>query len=299
MKPYAALTLTAILLLCTLTFAGCKDSNLYTYPREEQMKSQTAILINMDNQQPVYEKAADKRMFPASTTKIMTYIIARESIDDLDATRIQVKQELLDQLLDSGCSMAHLNQHVGETMSARDMFYSMLLPSGTDATLALADYVGNGNLDTFVEMMNDKAKTLGCKNTHFTNPSGLHDDNHYTTARDLSTITQYALSVPDFATITNTKEWLCEGDTEPLTNTNYMIDPAHPEFYYPAARGIKTGTTDQAGRCLVTSADSRNRKFLLVLMGAPYQEGKYVEYDTFTDAKDIFNWALNELQLKQ
>ena len=143
------------------------------------------------------------------------------------------------------------------------------------------------------------AEELGCKDTHFENPDGLHDENHYTTARDLYVITKYALTLPDFETISNATEWLCEGDDSPVVTTNYMIDKNRGgEYYYMYAKGIKTGTTDQAGRCLVTSASADKHSYLLVLLGAPYEEGKYEEYDTFTDAADLFRWALTALELQ-
>ena len=112
-------------------------------------------------------------------------------------------------------------------------------------------------------------------------------------------ITKYALTLPDFETISNATEWQCEGDDSPVVTTNYMIDKNRGgEYYYMYAKGIKTGTTNQAGRCLVTSATADKHSYLLVLMGAPYEEGKYEEYDTFTDAADLFRWALTSLELQ-
>ena len=184
-------------------------------------------------------------------------------------------------------------------MNVRDLLYSMMVPSGNDAALTLADYIGGGDVNKFVKMMNDKAEELGCKDTHFENPDGLHDENHYTTARDMYIITRHALTLPDFETISNATEWLCEGEENPVVTTNYMIDKNRGgEYYYMYAKGIKTGTTDEAGRCLVTSATADKHSYLLILMGAPYKEGEYEEYDTFTDAADLFRWALTALELQ-
>ena len=147
--------------------------------------------------------------------------------------------------------------------------------------------------------MNDKAAELGCENTHFKNPDGLHDPDHYTTARDLYKISKYALTLPYFEQISNATEYTCEGDDSPLVTTNYLIDEARGgEYYYTYAKGIKTGTTDEAGRCLVTTASADGHSYIAVLLGAPYKEGEMEEYYTFTDAADLFRWALVDLEMQ-
>lgn len=270
-----------------------------SYPNNVKTKSDSILLVNMDTGQTVFEKDADSKRYPASTTKIMTYIIAVENIDDLDNTRIPIKESVLEPLKNTDSSLAYVEDHVGKTMSAIDLLYSMMVPSGNDAALVLADYVGNGDTKNFVKMMNDKAKELGCKNTHFENPDGLHDDNHYTTARDMYKITTYALTLPKFAEITNTTSYTCEGDDAPLLTTNYLIDPNNGgEYYYMYAKGIKTGTTDQAGRCLVTTATADGYSYMAVLLHAPYKQGVIESYGTMTDAANLFRWALTKLEMK-
>lgn len=291
--------LSLIFVLCIIISSAISGVSAVSYPNDVKTMSDSILLVNMDSGQSVFEKDPDSKRYPASTTKIMTYIIAVEHIDDLDNTRIPIKQEVIDTLEGTGSSLANVAEHVGESMTAIDLLYSMMVPSGNDAAMVLADYVGGGNIDNFVKMMNDKAQELGCENTHFANPDGLHDDNHYTTARDLYKITTYALTLPRFAQITDTTEYTCEGDDVPLITTNYLIDINRGgEYYYMYAKGIKTGTTDQAGRCLVTTASADGYSYMAVILHAPYKEGEQEEYYTFTDAADLFRWALTSLELK-
>lgn len=291
--------ISAVFALCIIVSASVTEAGAISYPNDVKTQSESILLVNMDSGQTVFEKDADSKRYPASTTKIMTYIIAVENIDDLDNTRVPIKQSVLDVLKDTGSSLASVENHVGETMSVIDLLYSMMVPSGNDAAMILADYVGKGNIDTFVKLMNDKAKELGCENTHFENPDGLHDPNHYSTARDLYKIATYALTLPRFAEITDTVAYRCEGDEYPLTTTNLLIDENNGgEYYYMYAKGIKTGTTDEAGRCLVTTAPADGYSYLAVLLHAPYKEGVSEDYGTMTDAADLFRWALTQLELK-
>lgn len=287
--------LLALILIVSTSILG---SSAISYPNEVKTKSDSILLVNMDTGQTVFEKDADSKRYPASTTKIMTYIIAVENIDDLDNTRVPIKEEVLKRLEGTGSSLANLEAHIGETMSVIDLLYSMMVPSGNDAATVLADYVGKGNTKSFVDMMNKKAKELGCENTHFENPDGLHDPNHYTTARDMYKIATYALTLPRFAQISNTATYYCEGDDVPLITTNLLIDQNRGgEYYYMYAKGIKTGTTDEAGRCLVTTATADGYSYIAVLLHAPYKEGVTEDYGTMTDAADLFRWALTSLEL--
>lgn len=291
MKRKSLRLISLIITLFVIISASILQTSAISYSNDVKTLSDSILLVNMDTGQVVFEKDPDSKRYPASTTKIMTYIIAVENIDDLENTRIPIKQEVLDTLDGTGSSLANLESHVGESMSAIDLFYSMMVPSGNDASVVIADYIGGGSIDKFVDMMNKKAEELGCENTHFENPDGLHHDNHYTTARDLYKITTYALTLPKFAQITNTTTYYCEGDDYPLITTNYMIDQNRGgEYYYMYANGIKTGTTDEAGRCLVTTATADGYSYMAILLHAPYHEDGYDESDltygkVFADCK--------------
>ncbi len=290
--------LSIFLVLIIMAISAVLPGSAVSYSNDVKTQSDSILLVNMDSGQVVFEKDADSKRYPASTTKIMTYIIAVENIDDLENTRIPIKQSVLDVLEGTGSSLANVANHVGKTMSAIDLLYSMMVPSGNDAAVVLADYVGNGNTGNFVKMMNEKAKKLGCENTHFENPDGLHNSNHYTTARDLYKITSYALTLPKFSEISDTCTYYCEDEEYPLITTNYLIDQNRGgDYYYMYAKGVKTGTTNEAGRCLVTTASADGYSYIAVLLHAPYKEGEIEDYGTMTDAADLFRWALTSLEL--
>ncbi len=299
MKKKLTRILSLIFVLCIISFSSVASAAAVSYSNPVKTTSDSILLVNMDSGQTVFEKDADSKRYPASTTKIMTYIIVAENVDDFENTKVEIKESVLDVLEGTGSSLANVGSHIGQKMSVLDLLYSMMVPSGNDAAVVLADYVGNGNTKAFVDMMNAKAKELGCENTHFENPDGLHNDNHYTTARDLYKITTYALSLPKFAEISNTATYFCEGDDVPLITTNYLIDKFRGgEYYYQYAKGIKTGSTDEAGRCLVTTATADGYSYIAVLLHSPYEEGKYEEYGTMTDAADLFRWALTSLEMR-
>ena len=284
----------SLLLILSTSFSASAVS----YGYAEEVESDTALVVNMDTGLPVFEKNADKVRYPASLTKIMTYIIAYENVDDVYNTRVEIKQSVLNPLLGTGSSMSGLDYKVGEKVTVLDLLHCLMITSGNDAALVLADYVGGGDTSKFVDMMNAKAQQLGCKNTHFVNPHGLHDNNHYTTARDLYTITSYAMTLPLFSEITNTATYYCEGDTYPLVTTNFLIDYNRGgDYYYGAAKGIKTGTTDEAGRCLITTGIADGYAYMCICMGAPYEGSDH--NGAMTDAKGLLRWALNSLEFSR
>lgn len=175
MRKTITKTLSLLCMLCIIICSAFTTAGAASYPNDVKTESDSILLVNMDSGQTVYEKDADSKRYPASTTKIMTYIIAVENIADLDNTKIPIKQSVLDVLKNTGSSLANVENHVGKSMTAIDLLYSMMVPSGNDAAMVLADYIGEGNVDNFVKLMNEKAKELGCENTHFANPDGLHD----------------------------------------------------------------------------------------------------------------------------
>ncbi len=267
--------------------------------------SQSYLLINLDTGTLVSEKDPDKKMEPASITKVMTYIVAYEQIRDVEGTVITIPQQVEDDLLGTGSSMSGIL--VGEKLTALQLLNMMMVPSGNDAALTFAYYVGDGDPQKFVNLMNEKAAELGCENTHFMNPHGLHDENHYTTARDLAVITQYAMNLPYFSEITDQVTY-----TLPATNlseartvytTNRMLDQNADggEYYYPYTKGIKTGSHDQAGYCLVSTAVQGGYSYLCVALGAPSvdADGNSIsKHGEMIDSKALYQWAFENLELK-
>ena len=279
--------------------------NAATYNIDFETKSKGIQLINLDMDTVVYEKNADMKLEPASCTKIMTFIIAVENIDDLNGTKITAKKEVLNLLKDTQSSTAGVLE--GETLTAMQLLYCLMVPLGNDASVVLADYVGNGDQQKFVDMMNAKAQELGLKNTHFMNPHGLHNENHYTTAADLAVITKYAMNLPHFTEISSTVSYkLPATNVYPkerlIRTTNKMINSnSEGGYYYQYAKGIKTGSHDQAGYCLVSTAIKNGYSYLCVALGAPSVDanGKTItEHEEMRDSKKLYQWAFSELELK-
>lgn len=231
------------------------------------VEATAALLIDLDSDTVLYEQNADAKVYPASLTKIMTCMLVLEHGKLSDV--ITVSETAL-QDLDVEGSTANLQ--AGEELTVEELLYCMMLSSANEACNIAAEYIA-GSVDAFVQMMNDKAAELGCTQTHFANTHGLHDDDHYTTARDLSLITKAALKSETFKTITNaTAHTVPATNLSPerkLTTTNYLISKEDtPNYYYPNASGVKTGYTSKAGRCLITTANDGNLHLLSILCGA-------------------------------
>ena len=294
-----ALILTVCVVCSPLTASAA------AYHIDFDLNSQAVELVNLDTGTVVYEKNADQKMEPASTTKIMTFIVVSEHIKDLQGTKITVKKEVVDLLLGTGSSLSGVKE--GEELTALQLLNCMLVPSGNDASMVLADYVGGGSIQKFVDMMNEKAKELGCKNTHFMNPHGLHDDQHYTTAQDLYLMTKYAMGLPHFTEITSQTRY-----TLPPTNksavertiptTNLMIDKfTGGSYYYKYAKGIKTGSHDEAGFCLVSTAIRDGYSYLCIALGSPKidKNGKNITtHGEMIDSTKLYEWAFDNLRIK-
>ena len=276
-----------------------------TFSSDVKTVSKAIYLLNLDTDITVYEKNSTQRMYPASTTKIMTYIVTVEHVQDLKGTKVTVDKDILDQLQGTGSSLSGLEYFVGKSLSIYDLLNCLMIKSGNDAALLLANYIGDGSVQSFVDMMNQKARDLNCNNTHFMNPHGLHDENHYTTAEDLAMITQYAMTLPEFNEITSTVSTYLSADTEkeyPLITTNYLIDEKRGgDYYYEYAKGIKTGTTDEAGYCLVSSASNGGYTYLCIALGAPSVNDDLTPVDdngAMLDSAAMFKWAFDNLALK-
>lgn len=300
MKKTITFFLSAIIFLSSFMVNCSVTANAATFDIDVDTSCKSLYLENLDTGIAVYEKEADTRRYPASTTKIMTYIVTVEHVKDIKNTYVTVKDSILHQLDGTGSSMAGLKAN--EKVSIYQLLCCLMIHSGNDAALVLADYIGKGDVSKFVDMMNEKAKELNCKNTHFVNPHGLNDPNHYTTVRDMATIAKYALTLPEFADITNTVISYCLGEDRYLLTTNYMIDSSRGgDYYYPYAKGIKTGSTgNDSGYCLVSTASKNGYTYLCVAFGAPYEKENGEPYDNgaMLDSKKLYEWAFDNLEIK-
>lgn len=253
------------------------------------------LLLDLESDQTLYERGADQRVYPASTTKIMTALCVADAVEDLDGTEVTVRQEVLDLLPHDIISLAGLTD--GEKLSVRELLYCLMLPSGNDAAVVLADYVG-GSLEGFVAVMNEKARELGCADTNFVSVNGLSGPEHYSTARDMARMAQALLEDPDLAEIVRTPFYTIKTnrhDKLELENTNHMLDPKH-EYYLPEVTGVKTGSSELSGRCVVASVEKDGMRLLGVIMGAPYLDdnGEIIEPSpAIAEAYELFQWALS------
>jgi len=247
---------------------------------EPQIVGRAAVVLNVKSGKFVYLKNPDQKMYPASTTKIMTTLIALEKGNLTD--RVYIDKE--------ACyvegSAIWLNP--GEQLSLEDLLYSIMLNSANDSCLAVAKHI-SGDVNSFVEEMNAKAKEIGAKNTHFVNPNGLPNDDHYTTARDLALIARVALENPKFREIVATKTKVINRDPKYL---RLLINHNKLLWRYEGANGIKTGYTVKARQCLVASANKNGEEFIAVILGS---EGRNV-YD---DAQKLLDYAFNNYQTLQ
>lgn len=259
-------------------------------------RATAAILIDKQSGYVLYEKNADEKRYPASTTKIMTALLTLENVDDLN-TLVEVTE---DDFIGVSYDASKAGFMVGEKVPVIDLLYGLMLPSGNEAANTLARYVG-GSVKKFVSMMNERAKELGCTGTHFVNPNGLHDDNHYSTARDLAIITQEALKDETFSLIVNTaQKTLSETNKTPerggkalkVYTTNMLIYSRNLPEYYTYAKGVKTGHTSQAGYCLVATAKYKSSQLISVVLGCEKPAGA-TNGLSFEETKTLFRWGFN------
>lgn len=259
--------------------------------------SKSTLLINLDVDAVVCAKNIDERLPIASLTKIMTAIIVLESVSDISKEKVYVKPELMRSLDGTGSSLSGIK--AGENVTVEMLLHGLLITSGNDAALVLADYVGKGNVDSFVAAMNKKATELGCTDTHFTNPHGLDEDQHYSTAKDIATITKYAMkNFPVFEKITSMSTSTILGEKRyPLVTTNSMIDRARGgKYYYKYAKGIKTGYSSLAGKCLVSTAFNGQHSYMCVILGAFSDNSN--ENPAMDETKNLYQWAFENLDIK-
>jgi D-alanyl-D-alanine carboxypeptidase (penicillin-binding protein 5/6) len=221
--------------------------------------AKSAIVIEASTGKVLYAKSAEEKRYPASTTKIMTLIVALENgqLDDIVTTSPHA----------ASTEGSSLDLIAGEQLKLREMLYGIMLISGNDATVAVAEHIA-GSVENFAKLMTSKAHDIGANNTNFTNSSGLPDINHYTTAHDLARIAAYGYKNPMFKEIVSTKTriipWPGKEYNRELFNENRML------WLYEGANGVKTGYTDAAGRCLVSAANRGGIQLIVVVLDSEH-----------------------------
>ena len=264
-RIFLIFTILIIILSNSLVFADLEDNeeinvnevietskNVESTPN---INSQVALIYDRTGKKILFEKNGKKQFKMASTTKIMTATVVLENAKLDDVVTIENKAAW------TGGSRLGLKKD--DKITVHDLLYGLLLVSGNDVAVALAIHVG-GSVEGFAEMMNNKAKELGLTNTHFVTPHGLDEDEHYTTAEELAKMADYAMGIPKFKEIVNTKTYTVRINNNPktLTNTNELLGSLSGVY------GIKTGFTNGAGRCLVTGCKRGNLDIITVVLGA-------------------------------
>ena len=261
------------------------------------LTARAAILIDASNGNVLFEKNAQKVMFPASTTKIMTAIVALDAIANEEISLQQplaLSQSAYDSLDIDGSSIA---LKVGEQMPLENLLQGLLIASGNDAAECIAEGIA-GSAEAFVERMNKKAAELKLENTNFVNPHGLHNDNHYTTAADMAKIAREAMKYDTFRNIVDCAHiFLPEtnmSEKRYFINTNNLVSRMrYPYYFYDKATGIKTGSTSEAGYCLVSSAEDSGKSVIAVIFNA---EDISVSHN---ESKALLEYGLKSFSLKR
>ena len=293
----------------TLTaFAGKNYGTSYDIDAPEY-ESDIALLVNVDTDTVIYEKNADKVSAPASLTKIVTALVTLSKCSDL-SQKIKCAPEAVDSILGTGSSIAGL--YGDEVTTLEMLLYCLFLPSANDAAAVLAYHFSDGKVENFVNDMNEYVKSLGCKNTFFVNPHGLDNEaikgfdgttQNQTTAYDMYLISKAALKNDTIVKISSkygkTMPATNKSDERYLYNTNPLLNN-YSYYYYEDAVGLKTGTTEKAGACLISSAVKNGYTYIAISM---HGSDKYV-YDgeqrntAFLTCRYMLRWAFENIQMK-
>lgn len=293
------------IILCS-TFSSTLAATLAekTDELEKNLSSEAVLLMEASTGKVVYEKNGYEKKYPASTTKIMTAILA---IEHCNLNETATASEFAINSVPSGYSTANIQ--IGETLSVKDLLYALMLQSANESAVILAEHV-SGSQEAFANLMNEKAKELGCKNTHFINPNGIHNENHYTTAYDLALITQYAMKNQTFRDIVKTTSFTLPATTSypsesrTYANTNNLIiyDARNrpDNYYYKYATGVKTGYTSAAKNCLVASAEKNGIEYISVVLGASitYESTGSVSH-RYVDTISLFDYAFDNFSFRK
>lgn len=301
MKPYrlVSLLLTLLLLAGALSPGACAV-------QAPEITAGAALLMDAANDEVLYEKNANNRMYPASLTKVMTALLVLEAVD--------AGQLSLDQIItasstfSAGLTANGSTQDIkpGEQMCLRDLLYCLLVASANEASNILAETV-SGNTASFVDLMNQRALALGCENTHFANAHGLHDDDHYTTAHDIYLIARAAMENDTFRTIVSTRSYEIPATNMHKARLFYSTNALLVTWYYresylyDKAIGIKTGTTDEGGYCLLSAARDGEDYLISVVLNAPLVEleGGGTDRRQFTESRELFRWGFSNFERRQ
>ncbi len=255
----------------------------------EMLIAHSAILIEASTGEVLFEKNADEIMYPASTTKVLTGYIALQ-MADLQNDVVTISQNAIDLVPDTYQKVPF---SAGEEVNMFDLIAAMLIKSGNEAANAIAEYL-RGDISSFAQLMNETAQMLGCsQDTHFTNPSGVHDENHYTTARDMAIIARAAMQLDSFREIVSKPTYdlplTNERPARTIVGGTSILDPASESYYYPYAIGVKTGFTNAAAGCYVGAAKKGGIELISVVFHTS-RNGRW------TDTQKLMEYGFTQIE---
>lgn len=292
-----------ILILILLFNSFIFSSNIYAGENYVNLNiySPSVLLMDAKSGKLLCEKNCNEKRYPASTTKMMTAILAVENCELSDIATVSYNAI---SSLPAGYTTANLQ--LGEELTIEQLLHVLLIPSANDAAIVLAEHIA-GSTESFATMMNTKAAELGCKNTHFTNPSGEHDEDHYSTAYDLALIGRYAMTKPVIKTIVSTTSYTLPATNKydrvdrTFTTTNDLIKynskSRADNYYYKYATGLKTGYTKYAKNCIVATAEKDGLEFIVVVLGAEQTENGLSA--RALDCKTLFEYGFNTYTIQK
>lgn len=284
--PAVALLLAVVLLLLSLPI-GAEETDSGAMPVIDHCIG--AYLYNFENDEVLYSVGADERVYPTSTVKLMTGIVAIEELGDDLSRQVTITAEMLSKVAGNNVGLL-----AGEVVTVEQLLYAMLVNSANDAAMVLA-YAACGSVEAFVERMNEKANTLGAYDTYYANPTGMHNDAMVTTVADTAIIAKYAYTLPLFMEIVSTPKYVMEAtnlsDYRNIYNRNCLLSKYYNVNYpYPRATGMNAGATTQGGYAICATAEesSTGLSYLAIVMGADEEDGAIYSY---VNAIKLFEWA--------
>lgn len=269
----------SLLLVSTLSF--CNFKYIFAAPTAPDPSAAGMVVLDATTGEVLFEKNKDVKYPPASPTKLMTALLTLENCNLDEKVTVGATPPTIEG------SRIYIDQ--GEVLTVRELLYSLIMVSANDCAQALAEHIG-GTQEIFSKMMNERAVELGCKNTNFTNPHGLYEPNHRTTAYDLALVEKELLKNPEYIKISKTKTLFLDPtnkykEKRPLWNDNRLLHD-YEDYYYEPCIAAKTGYTDESLHSFVASAEKGSEKYIVSLLYDPYKT-------YFKDSRDIFEWAFN------
>ncbi|PWM26409.1 MAG: hypothetical protein DBX44_00670 [Oscillospiraceae bacterium] len=292
------------LMLCALNLGG--SCFAATYTPNFDLAAQSVYLINLDSEMIICEKNADERIEPSSLAQLMTVVLALEQVPDPQTATATMRGYIQDEMYRQNVSLGGIRLaglYKDEEISIQNLLYAVMIRDANEAAMMIADYVGDGSVPYFVEMMNERAQELGMNNTYFTSPHGLPDSSSYTTARDMAILARHALTLPGFEELMTTTSY--DGGPTNInehlnwTTTNRLMASSSP-YYNSAVSGVKTGYHPTLGSYAITLAKQNGYTYLAVLMASTGADtiNDNDAYSVFDETNRLYNWAFSTFRVK-